>query len=58
LDDAFSASPDVRNKNILLLDDVMTTGSTLNVAARCVKEAGANRVGALVLCRKMWDTLE
>jgi predicted amidophosphoribosyltransferase len=36
----------------------MTTGSTLNAAARCLKEAGANQVGALVLGRKMWDSFE
>ena len=58
LDDAFSALADVKNKNILLLDDVMTTGFTLNAAARCLKDSGANCVGALVLCRKMWDTTE
>jgi predicted amidophosphoribosyltransferase len=56
LEDAFSALADVRDKNILLLDDVMTSGSTLNAAARCFKEAGADKVGALVLCRKMWDS--
>ena len=56
LEDAFSALADVRDKNILLLDDVMTTGSTLNAAARCLKEAGAAKAGALVLCRKMWDS--
>ena len=56
LEDAFSALAEVRDENILLLDDVMTTGSTLNAAARCLKEAGAGKVGALVLCRKMWDS--
>jgi ComF family protein len=56
LENAFSALTDVQDKNILLLDDVMTTGSTLNAAARCLKEAGAGKVGALVLCRKMWDS--
>tara|TARA_B100001013_G_scaffold299604_1_gene200771 strand:+ start:119 stop:673 length:555 start_codon:yes stop_codon:yes gene_type:complete len=54
-DDAFAASPEVQNRSILLLDDVMTTGSTLNAAARCLLESKASRVGALVLCRRMWD---
>ena len=56
LEDAFSALAEVRDENILLLDYVMTTGSTLNAASRCLKEAGAGKVGALVLCRKMWDS--
>ncbi|MDE0793018.1 MAG: phosphoribosyltransferase family protein, partial [SAR324 cluster bacterium] len=56
LEDAFSALADVRDKNILLLDDVMTSGSNPNTAARCCKEEGAGKVGALVLCRKMWGS--
>ena len=58
MDDAFETSLEVQNHQILLLDDVMTTGSTLNAAARCLKEAGANQVGALVLGSKMWDSFE
>ena len=58
MDDAFEISLEVQNHQILLLDDVMTTGSTLNAAARCLKEAGASSVGALVLGRKMWDSFE
>jgi predicted amidophosphoribosyltransferase len=58
MDDAFETSLEVQNHQILLLDDVMTTGSTLNAAARCLKEAGASSVGALVLGRKMWDSFE
>ena len=58
MDDAFENSLEVQNHQILLLDDVMTTGSTLNAAARCLKEAGVCSVGALELCRKMWDSFE
>ena len=58
MDDAFETSLEVQNLQILLLDDVMTTGSKLNAAARCPKEAGASSVGALVLSRKMWDSFE
>ena len=56
LEDAFSALADVRDKNILSLDDVMTSCSRLNAAEPCFKEAGAGKVGALVLCRKMRDS--
>ena len=59
MDDAFETSLEVQNHQILLLDDAITTGSTtLNAAARCLKEAGASSVGALVLGRKMWDLFE
>ena len=52
MDDAFETYLEVQNHQILLLDDVMTTGSTLNAAARCRKEVGASSVGAIVLSRK------
>lgn len=37
--------------NFLLIDDVSTTGSTLNECAKALKKAGANKVNALVLAR-------
>jgi ComF family protein len=41
----------IKNKNILLIDDVFTTGATCNEAALELIESGADRVEALVLAR-------
>ncbi|MGA0949923.1 MAG: ComF family protein, partial [Burkholderiaceae bacterium] len=41
----------VAGQSVLLIDDIMTTGATLDSAARCLRQAGAVRVDALVLAR-------
>ena len=41
----------VKGKNILLVDDVLTTGATCNAAAQTLMDAGAAQVSALVLAR-------
>lgn len=41
----------IKGKNIVLIDDVETTGSTLNECAKVLKQAGANKIYALTLAR-------
>lgn len=41
----------IYGKKILLVDDVYTTGATLNSAAKVLKDIGANRVNAFVLAK-------
>ncbi len=46
------ARPDaVRNRAVLLVDDVLTTGTTLSECAKVLKRAGAHRVYALTVAR-------
>jgi len=42
---------DVRKLRVLLIDDVLTTGSTLSECARILKEAGAQSVYAATAAR-------
>ena len=41
----------ILNKNILIFDDIYTTGSTANECAKMLKEAGAKDVGILTIAR-------
>ena len=43
----------VQEKDVLLVDDVMTTGATMNAAAKALKEAGANHVWAISFARAL-----
>jgi ComF family protein len=45
----------IRGQNILLVDDVYTTGSTLGECARTLLKAGAEVVGALTLARAIQE---
>ena len=51
MSDMFSCSHAVHNQRILLVDDVVTTGSTLTEAAFVLKKHGARLVHALVVAR-------
>lgn len=50
LQGAFEASDSVKGKKILVVDDVYTTGSTIDAAAASLKEAGAEKVYFLTVC--------
>lgn len=53
----FAINPKYQNqimgKNILLIDDVLTTGATVNACAKILKEAGAAKVFVLTLTKRL-----
>ncbi|MCX7745056.1 MAG: ComF family protein [Flavobacteriales bacterium] len=46
---ALKRPEEIQGKNVVLLDDVVTTGSTLESAAQCLLDSGASKVGILTL---------
>ncbi|MCK5106289.1 MAG: ComF family protein [Elusimicrobiales bacterium] len=55
ISNAFSISkPElIKGKNIILIDDVATTGNTLEELAKTLKKAGARKVAAFTLAREV-----
>lgn len=51
LDVFFSVSSKIRHKNILIVDDIYTTGATLNQCAKVLKKAGAENVFSVTIAR-------
>jgi ComF family protein len=49
----FAAADSVREARVLLVDDVVTTGATVNAAAIALKEAGAASVTVLAAARTL-----
>lgn len=54
---AFVCDEDFSGQHVAVVDDVMTTGATLNELARNLKLAGAARVTGLVVARTLPDTV-
>lgn len=42
---------DITNKNILLIDDIFTTGATLNECSKVLKQTGAKKIDVLTIAK-------
>jgi ComF family protein len=51
LEGAFACGIDVRGRHVAIVDDVLTTGATVEAAATVLKAAGAARVSVWVVAR-------
>ncbi|WP_317616159.1 ComF family protein [Methylophilus medardicus] len=55
---AFTTAKQWHGKHVVVVDDVMTTGASMHAVANVLKQAGAERVTALVLARTLKDTVD
>ncbi|NQU63247.1 MAG: ComF family protein [SAR324 cluster bacterium] len=53
IQDSFIATDNVRSKQVLVFDDVCTTGQTLGEICACLKKAGAGQINVLTLSRSL-----
>jgi ComF family protein len=53
VEDSFRCTADVSGMEVILLDDVATTGSTLSACAAALKDAGAASVWGLTVAREV-----
>lgn len=53
LKDSFALSDNqiVKNRNVIIVDDIYTTGATVNEIAKVLKQNGANEIWALVIAK-------
>ena len=42
---------DIKNKDVILIDDVMTTGATINECKDILKRSGANKITVLTIAK-------
>ena len=50
---AFTCTQDLAGRHVAVVDDVMTSGASLNEVARVLREAGAREVSAWVIARTL-----
>ncbi len=51
VNNAFECRADLHHQQVLIIDDVMTTGASLNALAKVIMQAGAESVSCLVMAR-------
>jgi predicted amidophosphoribosyltransferase len=50
---AFSCEVDLTGKRVALVDDVMTTGASLNALAKVIQKAGATHIETWIIARTL-----